>query len=191
MKIIAYFASILILFLLFCKAGRAQDAWHYRSRVAAGLLSGEAGRAFQAQWISGMQQKNNLLALGVGYDAYLYNSMPLFVSLNHYLPAVGPLYFTLKAGPQLILNRKKLYDATTYKLDKAWPAFYWAGGAGYEWKWKDAKGKSLLFEFSYSGKRLKQRLSSSGFCIDPPCQIQTETYLYNTQSWSFLMGMCF
>lgn len=191
MKIFAYFVSILLLFFLFCKSGRAQGTWKYRSRVTAGVLAGEAGRAFQAQWINGLQNKNNLLALGVGYDAYLYKSMPLFVSLNHYLPAAGPLYLTLKAGPQLFVNRRQFYNEAEYHLDKAWPGFYWAGGAGYEWKWEQAKVKGLLFEFSYSGKRLKQRVSSNGICMDPPCQIQKETYEYNTHNWSFLVGMIF
>lgn len=60
----------------------AQKKYGFRSQNFVGVLEGNEKTALQFQTINGCGCGNWFVGIGTGIDAYLYRSVPLFLSIN-------------------------------------------------------------------------------------------------------------
>lgn len=179
---------ILISFLFWTAAVKAQSKWKFGSQNYAGLLEGQSGSALQLHSVNGFRNKTWFAGLGTGIDYYFQRSVPLYVSVSKFLPPGKlPFYFSGDAGINIPWVRNDLYyiqDPGSFSS-----SLYWAGGLGYRLSRKKEEG--FLLHFGYSFKHLIQRSTYTAPCLVPPCPEINERYDYRMRRLSVKLGWMF
>jgi hypothetical protein len=97
MRIIKYTTGFLLLLLITVEMAAQQKTtprlWQFHSINTIGLLEGQAGSAFQAQTINGVQYKSWFAGAGIGLDSYKFRGIPLFLDIRKMFPFAANTFF--------------------------------------------------------------------------------------------------
>jgi hypothetical protein len=180
---------LIVVFLLNTALAFAQEKPRFSSLNYVGILEGETGTALQLQSVNGIKYKTWFTGIGAGIDYYYQRSVPLFISLAKFLPSgKRPFYFYADAGINFPWTKNGIYYFQ-YRGEMS-SSFYWAGGLGYQFKFKKIN-EGLLVNIGYSYKHLMQEYEYSGACFNPPCPVYKERYDYRLKRLSFKAGWIF
>jgi hypothetical protein len=183
--------SIAILFFSICSI-HAQSKPRFSSQNYLGIIVGENGTNPQLQSINGIVVNKWFTGIGTGIDWYYQRSVPLFLSVNRSFLQRGKRNFMIAAdaGANFPWKDNRYYNDWYYGDVKTFPGFYWSGGFGY----RIGMGKqndALLLHLGYSYKFFRERVTSTLFCINPPCPENVETFNYNLRRLSLKLGWSF
>lgn len=184
--------SIMLLLIFSVTAGSyAQDKIHYSSQNYVGLLEGESRAAFQLQTIHGVKFKTWHAGIGTGLDYYRFRTIPLFLDLNKDLVFNERTFFVSgDIGTNFVWDNGTGSMGWGSSESKFTPKLYWAGGLGYRAFFKN-KREAFLINLGYSFKHVREELTVSTFCIDPPCTVSKDVYDNKLNRISIRVGLQF
>lgn len=142
MKKTCCFLALLVAFT----ATAQKSQLHFSTTVAAGLLEGGAGSAFQLKTVNGVQCETWTAGIGAGLDYYHTRSIPLFLNLQKLLGKKEKAPFVYASGG---------YHFPWLKGEEgsgmqARGGLYFDAGVGYQ---VPVKKSALFFSAGYSQKR--------------------------------------
>ena len=166
----------------------AQKKYSFRSQNFVGVLEGNEKTALQFQTINGCGCGNWFVGIGTGIDAYLYRSVPLFLSINrNFLLAKKNFFLSFDGGTNYAWYNRPVGNWSNIISSKFSPSLYWGTGIGYKAFMKNKKD-AIVLSLGYSFKQLKEVQESTVFCLIPPCPNFVENYNYKTRRVSLRLG---
>jgi hypothetical protein len=185
------------IFLLVCLAfilssAIGQSKYKFHSQNYLGVLEGNEPSSFQVQSVNGFQRGTWFGGIGTGIDYYFFRSVPLFLSFSKYLtPKERSIFFSVDGGTNFVWDKSTARDYNAFRSDGHFkPSLYFGGSAGYRIGLKN-KRDAVLLNIGYSAKYMEETMTSTTFCIVPPCPYFTEKFNYHLSRVSLKVGWQF
>jgi hypothetical protein len=174
-------SSIVIVILLpFLSFGQPKEKGRagFRSIFGAGAMAGETRTKPFFQYSGGLQFDHHFAGIGVGYDGYRLNTIPVFADWRMNFGPHRVLFIYTNVGTSFATNYPK-EEKTAFTRQYARPGIYTDAGFGYR---AVLEGSQRLFlSVGHSIKRITDVHESSfpcglGPCDGPPSR---NAYRYN------------
>jgi hypothetical protein len=173
---------VIVMFLpLFC-FGQAREKGKagFHSIVGAGAMIGESKTKAFLQYSGGLQYDRYFTGIGIGYDAYRLNTIPVFADWRMNFGPRHVLFVYANVGASFAANIMK-EEKTDYFRGYSRPGLYTDGGFGYRLALGNSQRISLSVGHSF--KRITDVHEFSYPCGIVPCNqpiaTTTNAYRYN------------
>jgi hypothetical protein len=183
---------LLLLLLAIVHTAFAQDIntttkWKFHSLNQAGILRGQDVFALELQSVNGFERNGFFAGLGIGYDSYTFESIPLFADVRKYFGNSKHSFFVYLDGGVNFVSEKKENKPS---LTTGWRnGFYGDGGVGC--RIRLSKGPDVLVSTGYSYKRVTKTTSATICPLVGPCYTDVHKYMYNLNRISVKIGLLF
>lgn len=183
---------IVVLFTVaFGNGARSQNKPGYAAKMLAGIVAGGSGQYPDVHAITGVKYKGWFGGVGVGFDWYYYNSIPLYASFSRNIFHKGRQSFLILGDGGYNFSRKSDRLLNIYSTDaKTNGGLYYNAALG----WRLGLGKAnsgLLLQLGYSFKQLEEEVTYKYPCFNPPCQSMVEKNDYRFKRLSLRIGWDF
>ena len=194
MRTIKYTIGFLLLLLMTVEMAAQQKAiqplWQFHSINNIGLLEGQAGSAFQAQTINGVQYKSWFAGAGIGLDYYRFRGLPLFLDIRKMFPLAANTFFIygdIGIHANWLTEKQKSSNGYIAVSDLS-NGLYTDAGAGFEISLGKKTGFVISAGYSYKALNGKQT-DYTPITYDGPPAIST--LRYNMSRLSLKAGLKF
>ena len=173
---------VIVMFLpLFCfgqTKGKGKAGFH--SIIGGGAMIGETKTKAFFQYSGGLQFDRYFTGIGIGYDAYKLNTIPVFADWRMNFGPRRVLFVYANVGASLAANVQK-EEKTDYSRGFTRPGLYTDGGFGY--RLPLGNSHRLTLSVGHSFKRITDVHEFTYPCGLVPCNQPTATttnaYRYN------------
>lgn len=167
---------------------KATDNVWLQTIGSAAIVGGQSGVKPVFQLVSGIRKSIYFAGIGVGYDNYLYKSLPVFADMRidfskkQIVFAYGDLGYNIPVG---LKTSTDVFKTT----DLYYGGIYIDAGLGYRHKINNKN--NFLFSFGYTLKDINKKEGYTYPCINPPCTENISYYKYRMGrvvtrvSWEF------
>ena len=148
----------------------------FQTMGSVGIVGGQSGVKPVFQLVNGIRQTKYFAGIGLGYDNYLYKSIPLFADIRIDLTkkqiafAYGDLGYNIPVG---ITSGTDIFKTTNLYYG----GIYFDAGVGYRHHFNNKN--SLLFSFGYTRKDINNKEGYTYPCFNPPCSENITYYKYS------------
>lgn len=182
---------ILLIALLFPLLGLSQkkqdNKAYLRSILSGGLLIGEKDSYPVYQWSGGLHINRYFGGVGIGYDRYRFNSIPVFADFRADIGEKKLVYVYANGGYAIPGKYKELEEFNKI-VDKLKGGFYMDLGVGYRMRLSPVH--SILLSAGYTRKEMTQeKIYKYSWC--PTCDESIYRFNYKLDrivvkaSWEF------
>lgn len=173
---------------LFCFGqSRENGKAGFRSIMAAGAMIGETRTKAFLQYSGGLEYDRYFTGIGIGYDAYRLNTIPVFADWRMNFGPRRVLFVYANVGASFAANIQK-EEKTEYSRGFSRPGLYTDGGFGY--RIPLGHSQRISFSVGHSFKRITDVHEFSYPCGMVPCNqpVITNAYRYNFNRIVFKTG---
>ena len=166
---------VIVMFLpLFCFGQpKVKEKAGFHSIVGGGAMIGESRTKAFFQYSGGLQYGRYFTGIGIGYDAYRLNTIPVFADWRMNFGPRRVLFVYANVGANFAANIQK-EEKTDYSRGYARPGLYTDGGFGYRFPLGHSQriflsvGHSFkritdVHEFSYGSFRSNQAVTTNAY----------------------------
>jgi hypothetical protein len=123
---------VIVMFLPFLCFGQPKDKGRagFHSILGAGAMAGESRTKLFLQYSAGLQFDHHFAGIGVGYDGYRLNTIPVFADWRMNFGPRRVLFIYANVGASFAANYPK-EEKTEYFRQYARPGLYTDAGFGY------------------------------------------------------------
>ncbi len=171
---------VIVMFLpLFCfgqpkEKGKAG----FHSILGGGAMAGESRTKAFFQYSGGVQYDHYFTGIGIGYDAYRFNTIPVFADWRMNFGLRRVLFIYANVGANFGANFQK-EEKTEYSRGFSRPGLYTDGGFGYRMQLKHSQ--RIFLSVGHSFKQITDVHEFKYPCGFAPCYQSVTTNAYRYQ----------
>jgi hypothetical protein len=173
---------VIVMFLPLISFGQPREKGKagFHSIIGTGAMIGETKTKAFFHYSGGLQYDRYFTGIGMGYDAYRLNTIPVFADWRMNFGSRRVLFIYANVGVNFAANLLR-EEKTDYSRSFSRPGLYTDGGIGYRWPLGNSQQLSLSVGHSY--KQVTDVHEFSYPCGIVPCSERTPTitnaYRYN------------
>jgi hypothetical protein len=171
---------VIVMLLPFLSFGQSKDNGKagFHSILGAGAMAGETKTKAFFQYSGGVQFDRYFAGIGVGYDAYRFNTIPVFADWRMNFGPRRVLFIYANIGASFAANYQK-EEKTEFTREYMTPGLYTDGGFGY--RLPLGRTQRIFLSVGHSFKRITDVHEFSNPCGFTPCNepVTTNAYRYN------------